>query len=200
MKEDKCSKIFEFIRNYILTENMSPSVREICEGVGYSSTSTVYHYLQKLKDAGKISMTNGKNRSIVIPEEDLLEPEGIPLLGKVAAGHPITAEQDIEEYVDFIPAKNYAGELFALRVQGDSMINIGIYDGDIVIVERTPVADNGEVVVAMVDGPAGSEATVKTFYKENGYFRLQPENDEMKPFIVKEVTILGRVVSLIRYF
>lgn len=200
MKEEKSNLIFEFIRDFIETENMSPTVREICDGVGYSSTSTVHHYLKKLQAEGRISMSNGKNRSIIITDEALAEPEGIPLLGKVAAGLPITAEQNITDYVDFIPAKNYSGELFALRVQGESMINIGIMDGDIVIVEQTPVAENGEVVVAMVDGPAGSEATVKTFYKENGHFRLQPENDDMQPIIVNEVDVLGKVVSLIRYF
>ena len=118
-------------------------------------------------------------------------------MGTVAAGIPITAVENITDYVEFAPSKSYDGQLFALRVRGESMINIGILDGDIVIVEQTPVAENGEVVVALVDR---SEATVKTFYKEDGHYRLQPENDDMDAIIVDDVEILGRVVSLIRYF
>ena len=142
-------------------------------------------------------MSAGKNRAIVLVSDNNDEAQGIPLVGTVAAGVPITAIENITDYVSFLPSRHYDGELFALRVRGESMINIGIYDGDIVIVEQTPVAENGEVVVALVDR---SEATVKTFYKEDRHYRLQPENDEMEPIIVEEVEILGRVVSLIRYF
>ncbi|MBQ2597914.1 MAG: repressor LexA, partial [Oscillospiraceae bacterium] len=125
------------------------------------------------------------------------EEQGIPLVGTVAAGIPITAVENITDFVEFFPDKSYDGKLFALRVRGESMINIGILDGDIVIVEQTPVAENGDVVVALVDR---CEATVKTFYKENGHYRLQPENDDMDPIIVNDCEILGKVVSLIRYF
>lgn len=196
MKADRADEILNFIRNYVQNENMAPSVREICEGAGIRSTSTVHRYLHRLEEEGRIHMATGKNRAIVITDDSEEEQEGIPLLGTVAAGIPITAIENITDYVEFTPSKSYDGELFALRVRGESMVNIGIYDGDIVIVEQTPVAENGDVVVALVDR---SEATVKTFYKEDGHYRLQPENDDMDPIIVNEVEILGRVVSLIRY-
>ncbi len=194
MNTDRAEEILQFIRNYIETEEMSPSVREICEGCGIRSTSTVHRYLHMLEADGRIRLPSGKNRAIVLLDE---EEQGIPLVGVVAAGTPITAIENITDYIDFEPERHYSGQLFALRIQGESMVNIGIMDGDIVIVEQTPVAENGEVVVALVDG---CEATVKTFYKEHGHFRLQPENDEMEPIIVDEVEILGRVVSLIRYY
>ncbi len=194
--EKRDEEILGFIQDYIRTEGIAPSVREICDGVGVRSTSTVHRYLHRLQEAGKIRMLDGKNRSIVLVDEEE-EPLGIPLVGTVAAGTPITAIQNITDYVEFLPSKHYDGELFALRVRGESMINIGILDGDIVIVEQTNVAENGEVVVALVDR---SEATVKTYYKEDGHYRLQPENDEMEPIIVNQVDILGKVVSLIRYF
>ena len=195
MSAQRADEILAFIRDYIESENIAPSVREICSGCGIQSTSTVHRYLHRLEVEGRIRMTEGKNRAIVLTESDTAQ--GIPLVGTVAAGTPITAIENITDYVDFDPQRHYDGELFALRVRGDSMINIGIFDGDIVIVEQTPVAENGEVVVALVDG---CEATVKTFYKEDGHFRLQPENDEMQPIIVKDVASLGKVVSLIRYF
>ena len=194
--EKRDEEILGFIQDYIRTEGIAPSVREICDGVGVRSTSTVHRYLHRLQEAGKIRMLDGKNRSIVLVDEEE-EPLGIPLVGTVAAGTPITAIQNITDYVEFLPSKHYDGELFALRVRGESLINIGILDGDIVIVEQTNVAENGEVVVALVDR---SEATVKTYYKEDGHYRLQPENDEMEPIIVNQVDILGKVVSLIRYF
>ena len=133
---------------------------------------------------------------LVLEDEDSGE-QGIPLVGTVAAGIPITAIENITDHVEFIPSKHYDGKLFALKIRGESMINIGIFDGDIVVVEQTDYAENGDVVVALVDR---CEATVKTFYKEDGHYRLQPENDTMDPIIVDEVEILGRVVSLIRYF
>lgn len=195
MKMGRADEILEYIKDYIRAENMSPSVREICEGVGIRSTSTVHHYLHLLDREGRIRMTDGKNRAIVVMDGE--ENAGIPLVGTVAAGVPITAIENITDYVDFAPQKSYENPLFALRVRGESMINAGILDGDIVIVEQTPYAENGEIVVALVEQ---SEATVKTFYKEDGHFRLQPENDFMEPIIVEDVEILGKVVSLIRYF
>ncbi len=197
MKSQRADEIYDFIRDYMKSEIIAPSVREICEGVGIRSTSTVHRYLHYLEETGRIRMSAGKNRAIVLVSDNNDEAQGIPLVGTVAAGVPITAIENITDYVSFLPSRHYDGELFALRVRGESMINIGIYDGDIVIVEQTPVAENGEVVVALVDR---SEATVKTFYKEDRHYRLQPENDEMEPIIVEEVEILGRVVSLIRYF
>lgn len=197
MNSQRADEVLTFIKDYIASENMAPSVREICDGVGICSTSTVHRYLHRLEQDGRIRLTTGKNRAIVITDGSEDDPQGIPLVGTVAAGVPITAIENITDYVAFNPEKGHAGRLFALRVRGESMVNIGILDGDIVIVEQTPVAENGEVVVALVDH---AEATVKTFYKEEGHYRLQPENDEMEPIIVDEVEILGKVISLIRYF
>lgn len=197
MSSQRADDVLAFIKTYIASENMAPSVREICEGCGIRSTSTAHRYLHLLEAEGRIRIADGKNRAIVVTDGSEFDPQGIPLVGTVAAGIPITAIENITDYVDFDPPKKYEGRLFALRVRGESMINIGIFDGDIVIVEQTCVAENGEVVVALVDR---SEATVKTFYKEDGHYRLQPENDEMEPIIVDDVEILGRVVALIRYF
>ena len=183
---ERAEQILEFLRSYIRDEGIAPSVREICDSLKISSTSTVHRYLHRLAEEGRIVLHEGKNRAIIVTE-DSEEPAGIP----------ITAIENVTDYVDFEPHGSYDGKLFALRIQGESMIDIGIMDGDIVIVEQTPVAENGDVVVAMVDH---NEATVKTFFKEDGHFRLQPENAEMEPIIVDEVEILGRVVSLIRYF
>ncbi len=199
MSTQRADEILEFIKQYMRSEDMAPSVREICEGVGIRSTSTVHRYLHRLEEEGRIRMILGKNRAIKVTDDDscIDENQGIPLIGTVAAGVPITAIENITDYIAFEPLKNYENQLFALRVRGDSMINAGIFDGDIVIVEQNHYAENGDVVVAMVDH---SEATVKTFFKENGHYRLQPENDFMDPIIVQEVEILGKVVSLIRYF
>ena len=186
-------KIFEYLKE--CSENgRVPSVREICENTGLSSTSTVHYHLKHLEDKGYIVREHGVNRCIQITGEE--KSVSVPVLGKVAAGNPIVAIEDIECYVP-VPEKLKRGkELFALRIQGESMINAGILNDDIVIVHRTPVAENGEIVVALVE----DSATVKRFYKEDGHFRLQPENDDYAPIIVDEVIILGKVVSLIRYF
>ena len=186
-------KILDFLKE-CSSEGKVPSVREICTEVGLSSTSTVHHHLNALEEKGFITREHGLNRCIHIAGEE--KSVGVPVLGRVAAGYPILAVEDIESYVPVPESFKRGRELFALRVQGESMIDAGIFDGDIVIVNRTPVAENGEIVVALV----GDEATVKTFYKENGHFRLQPENDAFEPIIVDEVAILGKVVSLIRYF
>ena len=171
-----------------------PSVREICDYTGLSSTSTVHHHLKALEEKGLIIREHGVNRCIQITGEE--KSVNVPVVGKVAAGEPITAIQNIEFYVPVSEQLKRGRELFALRIQGESMVNAGILDGDIVVVHRTPVAENGEIVVAMVE----DSATVKRFYKENGHFRLQPENDSYEPIIVDEVVLLGKVVSLIRNY
>lgn len=171
-----------------------PSVREICDNTGLSSTSTVHHHLKSLEEKGLIEREHGVNRCIRITGEE--KSFSVPVLGRVAAGIPITAIQEVEAYVPVPESLRRGRELFALRVQGESMINAGILDGDIVVVNRVPVAENGEIVVALVD----DSATVKRFYKENGHFRLQPENDAFEPIIVDEVVLLGKVVSLIRNY
>lgn len=193
---EKVEKRRERIYAYIcgrIGSGSSPTVREICADLRVSSTSTVHSDLKALCSRGLIEMTGGLNRTIRLPGE---APARVPLVGTVAAGTPVLAAQNIEQYIPVgLPG---AGDktLFALRVKGDSMINAAILDGDIVIVEQSPVAENGRIVVAMIDG----EATVKRYYKENGRFRLQPENDAMKPIFADGVEILGRVVAVQRFY
>lgn len=186
-------KILDYLKS-CSREGRVPSVREICDNVGLSSTSTVHHHLNSLEEKGLIVREHGVNRCIQIAGEE--KSASVPVLGRVAAGNPIVANEDIECYVPVPEQMTRGRELFALRVQGESMINAGILNNDIVIVNRTPVAENGEIVVALVE----DSATVKRFYKEDGHFRLQPENDSFEPIIVDEVVLLGKVVSLIRNY
>ncbi len=178
-------------------DGLPPTVREICTAAGIKSTSTVHAYLKTLEDEGYISRQSGLNRAIrVNGAEKAAPPAGrVPLLGRVTAGMPILAVEEVEDYVPYTGHYDVK-ELFALRVSGTSMLNAGILDRDVVIVRRTETAENGDIVVALV----GEEATVKRFFKEDGHFRLQPENDAFEPIIVPEVAILGKVVSLVRYF
>ncbi|MGN0488841.1 MAG: transcriptional repressor LexA [Ruminococcus sp.] len=186
-------KVFDYIVE-CSHQGRVPSVRELCNATGLKSTSTVHMHLKTLEELGLIQREAGLNRCIkVVGEVNTLS---VPVLGKVAAGNPIVAIEDIECYVPVPVEMSKGKELFALRVQGESMINAGILPDDILIVERTPVANNGEIVVALVD----DSATVKRFYKENGHFRLQPENDDFEPIIVNEVLLLGKVVSLVRNY
>ena len=174
-------------------EGVPPSVREICTAAGIKSTSTVHAYLKILEEGGYISRQSGLNRAIKLPGETVAR---VPLLGRVTAGLPILAVEEIEDYVPYSGGGYDPKELFALRVRGRSMINAGIMDGDVVIVHRTPAADNGDIVVALV----GDEATVKRIFVEKDHIRLQPENEEFEPLLVKECTVLGKVISLVRYF
>lgn len=193
---EKVDKRREKIYSYILErlgDGYSPTVREICEHLNIPSTSTVHSDLKHLVNTGLIEMTEGLNRTIRLPGSTGIR---VPLLGKVAAGVPILADQNIEQYIPVALSGHRASELFALHVQGDSMIKAAIMDGDIVIIERTPVAENGQIVVAMIEG----EATVKRYYKENGGFRLQPENDDYKPILVDEVDVLGKVLAVMRFY
>ncbi|MDE6752037.1 MAG: transcriptional repressor LexA [Eubacterium sp.] len=186
-------KIFEYIKSVISERGIAPSVREIGIAVGLKSTSTVQYNLNALEREGFIERDPNLKRTIRIAGVNL-KTVPVPLVGTVTAGKPILASEMIEEYIPVAMRKS--GNYFALHVKGDSMINAHILDGDIVIVEQTPVADNGEIVVALID----DEATVKRFYKENGHFRLQPENDNYKPIIAEELTILGRVSTIIRNY
>lgn len=190
---DKQKAIFEYIKEVITERGVAPSVREIGDAVNLRSTSSVQYNLNALENAGYIKRDANLKRTIRIctSAKNVVH---VPLLGTVTAGVPILATQQIEDYV---AVSGISGNnLFALHVRGDSMYNAGIYDGDIVIVEQTPVAENGEIVVALI----GDEATVKRFYKENGHFRLQPENDKYQPIIVQECAVLGRVKTLIRSY
>ena len=193
MLSAKAQLIYESIRDCILNHNFSPTVREICERVGIKSTSTVHYYLKELVDEGYIVKDDLKKRTIKLPGSSTF---AVPLLGTVTAGIPITAIEEIEEY---LPVPNLSGnpeDYFALHVRGESMINAGILDGDIVVVRKTPVCRNGDIVVALID----DEATVKRFYREKDHFRLMPENPDFEPIIVEEMTILGKVAALIRNY
>ena len=185
--------ILDYIRDTISAEGYSPSVRDIRSALGIKSTSTVHQYLHRLEEKGYIIKEQGKSRTIRIEGE---VEHGVPLIGEIAAGLPILAEENFNGYVDF-NAKGYdKSKLFALEVHGQSMIDAGILDGDIIIVNQGSYADNGEIVAALV----GDEATVKEFYKENGRYRLQPRNESMAPIIVDECVILGKVIACLRYY
>ena len=197
-KIDQTQKVLEFIEDFTKNNSYPPTVREMCEGLNISSTATIVYHLRKLEKQGKLSRHNKHSRAIELPgvKTNMLKTE-IPVIGKVAAGIPITATENIEDTLAF--SDNMFGmhdDLFILNVSGDSMVNAGILDGDKIVVKKQSNAETGQIVVAMVD----DEATVKRFYKENGYFRLQPENDYMDPIIVDEVALLGKVVGLVRKF
>ena len=199
----KQSYILQVLKKLVAKNGYPPTVREIGEEAHLSSPATIHFHLSKLEEKGYIKKDDNKNRTleILVPNEYLEEKENIievPLLGKVTAGTPIEAIETPDEYFS-LPANliTTRNEVFTLKVSGESMINVGIYDGDILIVERKNTAQNGDTVVAM---NSDNEEKVKTFYKENGYFRLQPENDTMEPIILKEVTILGKAIGLYRKF
>ena len=195
---DKQKEILEYIKEMILKKGYPPAVREICEAVHLKSTSSVHSHLESLEKNGYIRRDPTKPRAIEILDDDFAltrrEVVNVPVIGTVAAGTPILAEQNIEDYLP-IPAEMLPNkEVFMLKVKGNSMIEAGIYSGDKVIVAKQPDAENGDTVVALVD----DSATVKTFYKENGHFRLQPENSTMDPIILDHVEILGKVIGLFR--
>ena len=175
-----------------LQDGYTPTVREIGEDLGIKSTSTVHKYLNMLVKEGLLEKEKGLNRSLHLPVNG--HTAQIPIVGKVAAGIPITAVENIEGYLPFSGLRGSEDALFALRVAGESMINAGILDGDYIVARKTEYAKNGEIVVAMID----DSATVKRFFKEDGHFRLQPENSSMEPIYADEVTILGKVISLYR--
>ncbi|MBO6162983.1 MAG: transcriptional repressor LexA [Eubacterium sp.] len=199
----KQAEILEFIKKNILSKGYPPSVREICDAVHLSSTSSVHSQLNKLEAKGYIRRDPTKPRTLEIVDDDAFnlsrrEVVNVPLVGRVAAGEPLLAVENIENYIPVLPEYLPNAPTFMLRVKGDSMINVGIYDRDLLIVEETPSAKNGDIVVAMVDEAGGSSVTVKTFYKELNHIRLQPENDTMDPIIVPDCKILGRVVGVFR--
>ena len=189
---DKEKRVYEFVKERV-EDGIPPSIREICAALDIRSTSTAARYVNALVDEGILEKIDGRNRAIKLAGKGATK---IPLVGTITAGQPITAVQDITDYINFHEKKNYSGELFALKVRGESMINAAILDGDIVVVEKCSTARNGEIVAALVND---NEATVKTFYKENGHYRLQPENDTMDPIIVDTCEIIGRVVAVMRY-
>ncbi|MBO5371776.1 MAG: transcriptional repressor LexA [Lachnospiraceae bacterium] len=196
----KQTEILEYIKQEILRKGYPPAVREICEAVHLKSTSSVHSHLETLEKNGYIRRDPTKPRAIEIMDDTFnltrREVVNIPMIGHVAAGQPILAEENIENYfpvpAEFVPNQ----EVFMLHVKGESMVNAGIFDGDHILVKQQSTASNGEMVVALVD----DSATVKTYYKEDGYYRLQPENDNMDPIIVNEVSILGVVFGVLRLY
>ncbi len=189
-------QIYEYLLERSQVSKVPPSVREIAAAVGLKSTSSVQGNLDALEKAGYIERDPMLKRSVRICSEYEDDYKKVPLIGTVTAGVPILAVEQIEGYIPYISRASGDKPLFALKVRGESMLGAGILSGDIVIVEKTPSAENGDIVVALV----GDEATVKTFYKEKGCFRLQPQNDAYEPIIVKEVVILGKVVGLMRNY
>ena len=186
-------KIYDFLKDRS-QYGIPPSVREICAATGLKSTSTVHAHLKALENLGYISRDAGLNRAIHI--EGCEQTAQVPILGKVTAGLPILAVEEIQGYLPITASQQRGRELFALTVQGESMKNAGILDGDYVVVERTPTARDGDIVVALIE----DEATVKRLYRETDCVRLQPENDAFGPIYAKEVIILGKVVSVVRYY
>jgi repressor LexA len=199
IKSGKQSEIYEFIKNQVNTKGYPPSVREICEAVNLSSTSTVHGHLTRLEKKGLIRRDPTKPRAIELLQEPHNKKEmiDIPIIGKVTAGIPILAQESIEDYLtiplDFVNSTN---ELFILKVQGESMIEAGIHDKDLAIIEKTSIASNGEIIVALIE----NEATIKTFFKEDGHIRLQPENSTMEPIIVDNCKILGKLSGIYRKY
>lgn len=195
---EKQKEILEYIKETILKKGYPPAVREICEAVHLKSTSSVHSHLESLERNGYIRRDPTKPRTIEILDDDFAltrrEVVNVPLVGTVAAGLPLLAQENIEDYmpipVEMLPNR----EVFMLKVKGDSMIEAGIFNNDRVLVEKLSTAENGDMVVALVE----DSATVKTFYKENGHYRLQPQNSSMDPIIVDEVQILGKVIGLFR--
>lgn len=196
----KQAEILEYIKNEILNRGFPPAVREICEAVNLKSTSSVHSHLETLEKNGYIRRDPTKPRAIEIIDDNFnlvrREMVNVPIVGRIAAGEPILAVENIESYFP-IPAEFMPNvQTFMLTVQGESMINAGIFDGDQILVQQQSTAENGEMVVAMIN----DSATVKTYYKENGHFRLQPENDFMDPIIVEgELQILGKVIGVFRF-
>ena len=200
---NKVDETYLFIKNYLNDKGYPPTIREICKGINIKSTSTISYYLRKLEESNRIVKGSYKNRALQLTEQvekfNTVEPKmnnyiTIPLVGTIAAGSPILAEENLDDNIMFSEHLFTGTDMFMLKVKGDSMVNMGILDGDYVIISKQQTASNGEVIAAMIDG----EATVKRYFKENGYFRLQPENSFMEDIITDHLVILGKVVGVIR--
>lgn len=197
--KDKQKEIYEFLKYYTELKGYPPSVREICEAVSLKSTSTVHGHLKRLEKKGLVKRDPTKPRALEIVEfsSNRKELVHVPILGKVTAGMPILATENVEDFfplpIDYV---KHDRELFILKVTGESMIDAGIQDGDLAIIEQTQTALNGDIVVALIE----NEATIKRFFKESNYIRLQPENKTMKPILVNDCSILGKLVGLYREY
>lgn len=211
--DERQDRILAYMKKTILQRGFPPTVREICSALNIKSTSTVFKDLNTLEQKGLIKKDPSKPRALVVTDSESTEDVSareqlsiddsnttlIPIIGRVAAGEPILAEQNVDEYIPFPSRFLGRGNNFILSVHGDSMINCGINDGDYIIVREEHEARNGDIVVAMIEGDYEAEATVKRFYREDGHIRLQPENDEMEPIIVPTCTIIGKVQGVYRY-
>ena len=205
-KFSKEEQLLDFIKEYLNDNGYPPTVREMCKAIKVSSTSTIFYYLNKLENSNKIKKNPNKNRALEIVDNDMnianfstINSDNftrIPVLGTVTCGDPILAVQTSEEYFMVSPTLFKGDDLFMLTAQGDSMINAGIYSGDKIVLKQQSYANNGDIVAALID----DSATIKRFYKEEGHYRLQPENDSMEPIIVDNVQIIGKVVGLVRKF
>lgn len=204
-KYSKEEQLLTFIKDYLNDNGYPPTVREMCKAIKVSSTSTIFYYLNKLENSNKIKKNPNKNRALEVVDNcdcqlTQIENTGnltrIPVLGTVTCGDPILAVQTSEEYFMVSPTLFKGNDLFMLTAKGESMINAGIYDGDSIVLRQQSYADNGDIVAALID----DSATIKRFFKEDGHYRLQPENDAMEPIIVNDVKILGKVVGLVRKF
>lgn len=194
-RPNRSELIYNFIEEEYIKNGFSPSISEIAEHCGLSAKSYVHRCLQQLVTEHKLLNLGGRYVPSRFSNGDSAKVALVPVVGKVAAGVPITAFEDLDGYVAYLPQFGDGDELFALRIKGDSMINAGIFDGDVVIVEKNEEVSDGDIVVALI----GDEATVKTFYREEDHIRLQPENPDYKPIIVNDVSILGKVVASMRY-
>ena len=191
---DKTQEVYEYIEEYIYKNNYPPTIREIGEKLKLDSTSSVVYHLKKLESMGKITRGENKNRAIELAEKPIINSISLPIVGTIAAGTPILAEENWTDKI-VINENLFTGtNLFVLKIKGNSMIEAGILDGDFVVISKQSVARNGEIVACLID----NEATVKRFYRENGFFRLQPENSSMSPIYTDHVEILGKVVGVIR--
>ncbi len=190
---EKYQAVYEFIKKYIAENGYSPTVREICANCGIKSTATAYQYINRLNDQGLVTKAENKKRAVSVKSRGGATV-AVPLIGTVAAGQPIFAEENYEGFYS-LPSDIFGGdEMFMLTVKGDSMIKIGMFDGDKIVVKKQNTADNGDIVVALVD----DSATVKRFFKRGGKFILHPENDEMSDFVFDDVSVLGKVIGLMR--
>lgn len=205
-KFSKEEQLLNFIKEYLNDNGYPPTVREMCKAIKVSSTSTIFYYLNKLENSNKIKKNPNKNRALEVVDTcqnianiSTINNDNftrIPVLGTVTCGDPILAVQTSEEYFMVSPTLFKGDDLFMLTAQGDSMINAGIYSGDKIVLKQQSYADNGDIVAALID----DSATIKRFFKEDGHYRLQPENDHMEPIIVDNVQIIGKVVGLVRKF
>lgn len=191
---DKTQEVYEYLEKYIFKNNYPPTIREMCDHLKLDSTSSVVYHLKKLENMGKITRSENKNRAIELTNKPIINSVTLPVVGTIAAGQPIFAEENLSDKIVINENFFIGSNLFVLKVQGDSMMEVGILNGDFVVISKQSVANNGEIVACLID----NEATVKRFYKENGYFRLQPENSSMRPIYTDHVEVLGKVVGLIR--